>query len=146
MNIFTIKTELYEYPTLKKLEKFCLYNNESFVWYAQSKGASHATDGVVDWRGVMNHFVLDKWQMCNRILFSTNYTTCSALMTFNSQYKLGWTTFYAGNMWWTECSHVNRLTRIDQIDQRDRFIAETYITSENVVSHFNRFFADLHSR
>jgi hypothetical protein len=140
------KIELYEYPTLKKLEKFCLYNTKSFVWYAHSKGASHAIDDVADWRGVMNHFVLDKWQLCHRLLLSTNYTTCGAIMTFDGVRKPGWNTYYAGNMWWAKCSHVNRLTRIEKIDQNDRYNAELYVTSEPAVGHFNCFFADLGAR
>jgi hypothetical protein len=134
----------YEYPTLKKLEKFCFYNNKSFVWYAHSKGASHPVDDVADWRGVMNYFVLDKWQLCHRLLFFTNYTTCGAILTFDSKRKPGWNTYYAGNMWWAKCSHINRLTRIEKLDQKDRYIAELYVTSEPAIGHFNCFFANPH--
>ena len=138
------KTEAYEYPTLKKLEKFCLNHNESLVWYAHSKGASHATDNVPLWRGVMNHFVLDRWRLCYDLLSTTNYTTCGAILTFDSVRKPGWNTYYAGNMWWAKCSHVNRLTRIEKIDQSDRWIAELYVTSEPDVGHFNCFSSNPH--
>jgi hypothetical protein len=131
------KIELYEYPTLKKVEKYCLQNNDSLVWYAQSKGASHASDDSAGWRGLMNHFVLKKWRMCHGLLSTTNYTTCGAILTFDSVRKAGWNTYYAGNMWWAKCSHINKLTRIEKIDQNDRHIAELYVTSEPDVGHFN---------
>lgn len=130
-------TELYEFPTLKKLESFCLDNNQSFVWYAHSKGASRPFDLVATWRNLLNHFVLDKWQMCYELLSSTNYTTCGSILTLDSMRKPQWNTYYAGNMWWAKCSHVNRLTRIKHIDQSDRYMAELYITSEPAIGHFN---------
>ncbi len=81
--------------------------------------------------------------MCYGLLSSTNYTTCGSILTFDSVRKAGWNTYYAGNMWWAKCSHINRLTRIEKIDQNDRYIAELYVTSEPDVGHFNCFFADL---
>ncbi len=138
------KTYEYEYPTLKKLERFCLRNNESLVWYAHSKGASHTTDLLVLWRTVMNHFVLDKWRLCHGLLSSTNYTTCGSILTFDSVRKAGWNTYYAGNMWWAKCSHINRLTRIEKLDQNDRYMAELYVTSEPDVGHFNCYFTNPH--
>jgi len=141
---YDTKTEVYEYPTLKKVEKFCLDNNQSLVWYAHSKGASHPTDELAAWRGVMNHFVLDKWQLCHRLLSDTNYTTCGAILTFDSKRKAGWNTYYAGNMWWAKCSHINQLTRIEKLDQNDRHIAELYVTSVPDIGHFNCFFANPH--
>jgi hypothetical protein len=137
--------KLYEYPTLQKLENFCLHNTESFVWYAHSKGASHPVDDAAAWRHVMNHFVLDKWQLCYGLLFSTNYTTCGAILTLDGLRKPGWNTYYAGNMWWAKCSHINRLTRIEKLDKNDRYIAELYVTSEPDVGHFNCFFANVFS-
>ncbi|CAF0890989.1 unnamed protein product [Adineta steineri] len=137
------RTKLYEYPTLMKLEKFCLHNNKSLVWYAHSKGASHAEDFVVSWRYVLNYFVLDNWQLCYNLLLSTNYTTCGAIMAFDRVRKAGWNTYYAGNMWWAKCSHVNRLTRLEKFDLKDRHLAELYVTSEPAVGHFNCHFINL---
>ncbi|CAF1157750.1 unnamed protein product [Adineta steineri] len=138
------RTKLYEYPTLMKLEKFCLHNNKSLVWYAHSKGASHVHDFFIGpWRGVLNYFVLDNWQLCYNLLMSTNYTTCGAIMAFDRVRKAGWNTYYAGNMWWAKCSHVNRLTRLEKIDQKDRYQAELYVTSEPAVGHFNCHFINL---
>ncbi len=142
---YDTKPDLYEYPTLRKAENFCLHNNESLLWYAHSKGASHSVDDVAAWRSIMNHFVLDKWQLCRDLLSSTNYTTCGAILTLDGVRKPGWNTYYAGNMWWAKCSHINRLTRVEKLDQKDRYIAELYVTSEPDVGHFNCFFADLRS-
>jgi hypothetical protein len=128
---------LHEYPTLKKLEHFCLHNNNSLVWYANSKGSSHPIDDMMAWRGLMNHFVLEKWQMCSELLFSTNYTTCGALLAFDSLRQPGRNTYYAGNMWWAKCSHINRLMRIEKLDLNNRYNAELYVTSEPAVGHFN---------
>jgi hypothetical protein len=141
---YDTRTQLYEFPTLKKLEKFCLHNNKSLVWYAHSKGASYPNDFVAGWRAVMNYFVLDNWQLCYELLSSTNYTTCGAILTFDSFRKPGWNTYYAGNMWWAKCSHVNRLARIETIDQNDRYLAELYVTSEPDIGHFNCLFINLH--
>lgn len=138
---YNTKKELYEFVTLKKLEKFCLDNNESLVWYAHSKGASHPIDDMMVWRGALNYFVLDKWQLCKELLSSTNYTTCGAILVLDSFGKAGWNTYYAGNMWWAKCSHINRLTRIDKLDQNNRYLAELYVTSEPVIGHFNCFSA-----
>ena len=140
---YDTKTEVYEYPTLIKLEKFCAGNNRSLVWYAHSKAASHEHNEMAPWRDVMNYFILDKWHHCHGLLSTTNYTTCGAILTHDSVRVSGWNTYYAGNMWWTKCSHVNRLTRLAKIDQKDRFLAEIYVTSEPAVGHFNCFFADL---
>jgi len=134
---YDTKTDVYEYPTLKKVEKFCLHNNDSLVWYAHSKAASHDSDDSFIWRSMMNHFVLKKWQLCYKLLSSTNYTTCGALLTIDTERKAGWNTYYAGNMWWAKCSHVNRLTRIERLDQSDRSLSEIYITSSPAIGHFN---------
>ncbi len=131
------RTHLYEFPALKKVEKFCLNNDDSLVWYGHSIAASHRLDDSSAWRGIMNHFVLKKWQMCYKLLSSTNYTTCGALLTIDSERKAGWNTYYAGNMWWAKCSHINRLTRIEKIDQKDSFLADLYVTSEPDIGHFN---------
>ena len=96
-------------------------------------------DCVFTWRNVLNTFVLDRWRLCYDLLSSTNYTTCSAILTLDSMRQPGWNTYYAGNMWWAKCSHVNRLTRIEKIDQNNRYAAEIYITSEPAIGHFNCF-------
>jgi len=139
------QTNLYEFPTLKKLEAFCLHNNDSLVWYAHSKGASHSTDFVAGWRGIMNYFVLEKWQLCYELLTSTNHTTCGAILTIDTVYPPGWNTYYAGNMWWAKCSHVNRLTRIEKLDQNNRYVAELYVTSAPDIGHFNCFSTSPHT-
>lgn len=140
---YNTKTDLYEFPTLKKLEKFCIDNNQSLVWYAHSKAASHEDTGMTPWRDAMNYYILDKWHHCYRLLSSTNYTTCGIALTFDSVRVRGWNTYYAGNMWWAKCSHINRLTRIEKLDQKDRYMAELYVTSEPDVGHFNCFYIDL---
>jgi hypothetical protein len=142
---YDTKTDLYEFPTLKKLEKFCLHNNQSLVWYAHSKGASHEDNNMALWRDVMNYFVLDKWQHCHGLLSSTNYTTCGAILTLDSVRERGRNTYYAGNMWWAKCSHVNRLKRIEKIDQKDRYNAELYVTSEPDIGHFNCLYFNIFS-
>ncbi len=141
---YDIITSVYEFPTLKKVEKYCLENNDSLIWYAHSKGASHGSDDSAAWRGLMNHFVLKKWRLCHGLLASTNYTTCGSILTFDSQRKAGWNTYYAGNMWWSKCSQINRLTRIEKLDQNDRYIAELYVTSEPDVGHFNCYSVNPH--
>ena len=140
---YDTRTDLYEYPTLKKLETFCLHNSQSLVWYAHSKGASYKNNNAAHWRDIMNFFVLDKWHHCYVLLSTTNYTTCGAILTLDSNYRNGWNTFYAGNMWWAKCSHINRLTRLEKIDQKSRYNAEMYVTSEPAVGHFNCFYSDL---
>ncbi len=112
---YDTKTEVYEFPTLKKVEKFRLDHNESLVWYAHSKGITHPGDSTARGRGLMNHFVLDLWQLCYGLLSSTNYTTFGSVPTFNSVRKAGWNTYYPGNMWWAKCSQINRLTRIEKL-------------------------------
>lgn len=79
-----------------------LQNKNSFVWYAQSKGASHHYDDCVAWRNTMNYFVIDQWQHCYNLLTSTNHTTCGAILTFDSVRQHEWNTYYAGNMWWAK--------------------------------------------
>jgi hypothetical protein len=133
-------TDVYEYPTLKKVEKFCLHNNDSLVWYAHSKAASHDYDDSFTWRFIMNHFVLKKWQLCYKLLSSTNYTTCGSMLGIDTERKVGWDIYYAGNMWWAKCSHVNRLTRIERLDQSDRYLTEIYVTSPPAVGHFNCYY------
>jgi hypothetical protein len=141
------KTEEYEYPTLKKLERYCLNNSESLVWYANSKGSSQEADiGLDIWRAIMNYFVLDKWRLCYDILASTNYTTCGSILAFDSERKAGWNTYYAGNMWWAKCSHINQLTRIENLNQSDPQLAELYVTSEPAIGHFNCYATIPHAR
>jgi hypothetical protein len=87
---YDTRTDVYEYPTIKKVEKFCLHNNDSFVWYSHSKAASHDYDDSFLWRYVMNHFVLKKWQLCYKLLSSTNYTTCGSMLGIDTERKSGW--------------------------------------------------------
>jgi hypothetical protein len=137
---YNTKTDEYEYPILKKLENYCFNNNKSLVWFANSKGSSQEIDTAVTiWRNTMNYFVLDKWRLCYDLLVSTNYTTCGSILAFDSERKAGWNTYYAGNMWWAKCSHINRLTRIEKLNQTDPQTAELYVTSEPAIGHFNCF-------
>jgi hypothetical protein len=141
---YDTKIKQYEFPTLKKLEKFCLNHNHSLVWFAHSKGASYDGDFYASWRFIMNTFVLDKWHLCYDLLSSTNYTTCGAILTFDSVNPPEVSVYYAGTMWWAKCSHVNRLVRFEKLDQTDRNWIEAYITSEPRVGHFNCFYANPH--
>ena len=137
---YDTRTDLYEYATLKKLEKFCLHNNDSFVWYAHSKAASREGNDMGPWRDVMNFFVLDGWRHCHGLLARTNYSTCGAILTHDTLYKPDRNTFYAGNMWWAKCSHVNKLIPIEVVKPKDRYYAEEFITSIPGEPYFNCFY------
>ena len=109
---YDTRTDLWEYPTLKKLEKFCLHNNDLFVWYAHSKAAAREDKSMDRWRDVMNFFVLDGWRHCYGLLVSTNYRTCRAILSYDSTHTPDKGRYHAGNMWWAKCSHIDTLKPI----------------------------------
>jgi len=47
-------------------------------------------------------------------------------------------------MWWAKCSHINQLTRIENLNQSDPQLAELYVTSEPAIGHFNCFATNPH--
>jgi hypothetical protein len=71
-------------------------NNEGTVLYYHSKGiTTPGNPAVHDWRKMMQHFLIDKWELCKAYLESND------LVTTKSQ--------WLGNFWWATCNHLRTL-------------------------------------
>lgn len=123
LNVFYHKNvRLFEYPSLcfmKHLSKEIDFD----CWYIHTKGAtSEIKDGpgAANWRKYMEHFIIDKWEIC--LDFLNNYGAVG--VEFN---RYNYHDYFAGNFWWAKSEYIRTLPEIKNFDLSDRFGAEMWI-------------------
>lgn len=73
---------------------------------------------AVGWREEMNTFILEFPSICFRALQQFNYSACGVESHF---------AIIAGNFFWSRCSHIDHLPKIDPRNRFDVYAAERYI-------------------
>lgn len=112
-----------EFPTLEHLQQFC-GEKECLVYYIHTKGVFRVSDMTRDWRHLMEHFVIQRFEDCLEKL-----TTCDVC-------GVDWETsgpHFAGNFWWARSSYIRALPQLSRLRRRDptadidRHICEKWI-------------------
>jgi hypothetical protein len=115
----------YEVPTLTKLHQYCQQNEDHFVFYIHSKGATSMEiqdpdvadpSAVWDWREYMEYFVIERHMDCVQAL-KAGSNTCG--VNYSPQPP-----HYSGNFWWARCSCVAGLP---PLESHDRLLAEKWL-------------------
>jgi len=124
----------FEFHTLKLLRDYAP-GRDFKAWYIHTKGVSRPGQGdeapvagrhvqsasrrvVEEWRDLMEHFIVDRFEHCLRELDS-----CDAC-GINLREKNSKKTHFAGNFWWSKSSHIETLPKVDNLNWKDRFAAE----------------------
>jgi hypothetical protein len=121
------KVDRFEYPTLEKLQAYCVEEPTARVIYFHTKGASKSLNepygyNCYMWRKVMEHFTIDLHRtiMLNELNDTSPYQAAGILHKRD---------FYGGNFWLAKCSYINTLPRLETLNQEDRWLAESWIGS-----------------
>lgn len=109
-----------EFPTLDYLRDFAERQN-SLVYYFHTKGVSHANDRCRDWRHLMEHFSILRYDKCIGAL--ADHDTCGV------NWHLTPTPHYSGNVWWARSEYVSQLGPARINGHQDRLACERWIGS-----------------
>jgi hypothetical protein len=105
----------YEFPTLALVHQ-CCQEHECYVYYLHTKGVSHPINPKSErWRAELLTIV-DDWQMWVASLSEND----SAGPRWNDRY-------FAGNFWWARSEYIAKLPKLEQLDTRNRRLAERWI-------------------
>ena len=90
----------YERKILEFIHNFSKTNDVK-VWYIHTKGISHyGTEKykrVYDWRKYMEHFLINRWNICNKDL--DKYDIAGVNFTNNPPH-------FSGNFWWAKTKYL----------------------------------------
>jgi len=125
-----------------ELLSFADSDDDSYVWYIHTKGASHAGSSkypnVWDWRKYMEYFIVERWKDCVKAL-DEGFDVCGVEWSWHdlegnvvnenpSPHRMGTVpnAHFCGNFWWSTSHHINRLDD-DLVAHGNRYNAETFI-------------------
>ncbi len=111
-----INDKTYERFTLLKIKNY-IKENDKFLYF-HSKGVTNDNPNIIDWRNLMEYFLIHKYDLCIKEL--DKYDTVG----INYIDKL----HYSGNFWWTKGSYFMKLS--DTIGD-DYTAPEDYICTGN---------------
>jgi hypothetical protein len=135
----TRKNKLYEYPALEYVRRKCL-DEDCYFYYFHTKGVTYYIDephnrhfmkfkrNVEAWRGLMEYFLMDKWNVAVRVL-NDGYDTygCYRYPPAPAPYVM-----YGGNFWWAKSSYLRTLQPLfPEKMADDRMFAELWIYTGN---------------
>ena len=108
----------YEFHTLKLLQGYA-FGRKFKAWYIHTKGASRPGDlAMQDWRLLMEHFVVSRFEYCVRELDS-----CDACGVNRVSAPL----HFSGNFWWANSGYLAALKAVEEMNWSDRIAAEMWI-------------------
>jgi len=101
-----------EFPTLSYLHKFC-QSKDCLVFYLHTKGvfSGRQFPTVADWRRLLEHFVLGKYERCIRLLRDGGYDAVGV-----NWHQQPWPHF-SGNFWWATSHYVQTLPEVEQLSR-----------------------------
>jgi len=129
--------DVYEFPSIKKVQEIAKKNPTSKILYFHTKGASYPLknfrpqelENLKQWRKVMEYFNISQWKDCLKALQSVD--ACGIEWGKTEPHK---NSIFAGNFWWANASYINRC----MLNERDRFDCEEFIGTAN--PHIKCFF------
>ena len=135
----------FEFPALDYM--YDKSRGEDFVfYYFHTKGISYHSINTSNtqfmgfrakieaWRKMMEHFLMDEWQVATNVL-EDGYDTYGCYL-FPPFVK----SMYAGNFGWARADYFRTLPKLTQEDKRrNRFLAEEWLLSGKMVKAFSAF-------
>lgn len=112
----------FELGTIQALQDFCKAHPDELVLYLHTKGITNKQTKTRDWRHLMEHFCIDRWERCVELLTKYERSTVGVNLHLKPR------PHYSGNFWWSTTNHINNLA---PIDTRDRMNAEFFILSDD---------------
>lgn len=94
-------TQQFEFPTLKYMWNHCQTHDGS-VLYLHTKGATRPGHPVDQWRQMMLHFCVKKWQHTLHHLYDHDAVGCNIQQQQDKNY-------FSGNFWWAKSSYIKTL-------------------------------------
>lgn len=124
---------LFEFPTLKILQKECKNNPEMFVYYLHTKWASSPFDeDNIKWRRDMLKCIVNNYKLCIDKLSEFDTVWTRLLMEKDWQYPR----HYSWNFRRSKASHINTLPSFVW-KENDRYWAERWLMSNKNLLYFN---------
>jgi hypothetical protein len=130
----------FEVPTLARLQSWCRQNTGG-VFYIHTKGVSRSHDcpTVVDWRALLERFVIDEHELC--------YQSLQKWDAVGANWHLRPFPHFSGNFWWARADYIRRLPDIaSHPDRSDRLFCERWIGLDSTIqaaslheSHVNHY-------
>lgn len=120
--------EQHEACTLKDVLKFAEENPGYKIFYFHTKGVSYnpVPTPIRDWRRMMEHFCIDKWEDCVGLLDEYGAIGCNYL----EETGMGRFPHFSGNFWWATSEHIRELDH-SYLDHPNRMYNEFWIGSNN---------------
>ena len=116
---------IYEGQTLSYLYDACL-TNDIDVLYFHSKGSGHFNMYSSNWRQLLNHFCITRWQDCIEKLKNVDVVGVSDPSIKNGRFNID--SFTSGNFWWSKSEHVRQLKHpLNLSVLTDRYVYEHWI-------------------
>jgi hypothetical protein len=110
--------DLWEGPTLMALNDFANNSSPHSILYFHTKGITHPSKNIKDWRNMMEYFCIERWRDCLRGLEEFDTVGCN----FSDETLDGSNPHYSGNFWWARSEYIktcdkkwlNTGNRVDQ--------------------------------
>jgi len=132
-SIFPIKSNCWyngydvawEFPTINKMIKIIQnFTDDTSICYHHTKAVSWNTNPYhVAWRKAMQWYCIENWKVCIKALDQVE--TCGIFWYDKKNYPF----HFSGNFFWARAGYLKTLSEL--IDNGDRMLAETWITSNN---------------
>ena len=96
-------TSLFEIPTIEKILNFSKNWRNCKLLYLHTKGITHDSGTVVDWRRYLAHFMISKGEECLNKLDKYDAVGCNFL---KEPYP-----HFSGNFWWVNTDYIQTISR-----------------------------------
>lgn len=128
---------LFEIQTINLISKFSRGHPNVKLLYLHNKGVTYpeTCQTIIDWRNYMLYFLVDIMSNSTLRLLDGLYDTIGVNYTTN------YTPHYSGNFWW---ANTNYLAKLPSITKFERFEAEWWVLSSNIVKAYNSHTSNVH--
>ena len=96
-------TSLFELPTIEKISNFSKNWRNCKLLYLHTKGITHNSGNVVDWRKYLSYFMINKHEECLEKLSHYDAVGCNYL---TEPYP-----HFSGNFWWANTDYIQSIDR-----------------------------------
>ena len=150
------KPDLYEALTLSFLHGICK-TFKGYVFYIHTKGVTRKYQCFTDWRRMMEHFIIERYELCISELWAcdvvgVNWHLGEGYMNAHSSKAEGIkvTPHFSGNFWWATTKYIRTLPLLYPLESKYQcefwigknkpLIAELW--NSGIHHHRNRYSSD----
>lgn len=123
---YSENVNLLEKCTINKIWEFSQNNPNCDILYLHTKGISYKEDhhfykNINDWIDMMLYFLVDKHELCSKILNNNYYTIgCNYSNYFENNVEIT-PPHYSGNFWWAKSDYIKLLNKLsDDTNNSDK--------------------------